>query len=173
MGLETLAIGAMAAGTGMQVMGTLQQGKDAEKIAKQRAAIEIANAEATRKASVTEAQIRAEQGRRLLATQKSQAAAGNVRINAGSPLVIAAETRELIARDIGYVLETGRVESDTLRANAALERAQGKAIRKQSKYSALSQGLMGFGSMFSLGKDAGWFTKTKTTPTTEATFLRY
>ena len=162
MGLETLAIAAMAGGTVMGMQATRQEGKDAMNIAEQRAAIDMANAEATRKASVTEAQIRGEKGRRLLATQKSQAGAGNIRINVGAPLVIEEETRQLIAQDIGYVLERGRTESAAFRSSAALEIATGKAARKQAKQSALAQGLMGFGSMAFMGSQAGMFGETGT-----------
>lgn len=156
------AMALMAGGTVMQMQATRQEGKDAQKIAEQRAAIDMANAEQTRKSSVVEAQIRGEKGRRFLAAQKSQIAAGNIRLNVGSPLVIEAETRQLIAQDIGYVLETGRTESDMLRSSAALEIAQGKAIKRQKKASALAQGLQGFGSMATMGKEAGLFGKTKT-----------
>jgi len=157
--LETLAIGAAGVGTIIQTQATLQEGKTAQNIAEQRAAIDIANAEQTRKATVANAQIRAERGRRFLATQTSQAAAGNVRINVGSPLVIEEETQKKIAQDIGYVLETGRTESNALRSNAALETAQGRAIKRQKKQSALAQGLAGFGSIATLGKRAGLFGK--------------
>ena len=56
------------------------------------------NAVAVREASVEKARIEGERGRRLLATQKVTAAAGNIRINVGSPLVIEAETRANIEK---------------------------------------------------------------------------
>ena len=82
----TLAIVAAGAGTAIKVKGTLEQGKQAQKIAKQRAAVDIANAEAVRERAVEEAKIRAKKGQRLRAGQKSAAATGNIRINIGSPL---------------------------------------------------------------------------------------
>ncbi len=164
MGTEA-AIALMVVGTVQGIQNTRQEGKDAERIAEQRASIDIANAEAVREATVEEAKIRGERGRRLLATQKSQAAAGNVRINVGAPLVIEAETKDLITRDIGFVLETGRVESSFLRSSAALEIATGKSINRQKKASAIAQGLRGFGSIALMAKDAGVFNKTETTKT--------
>ena len=151
MGIETLALAGIAAGTALQVQGTLEEGKQAEEIAKARADIDIANAEATRKASVEKAKIKGERGRKLIETQKSAAAAGGIRINVGSPLVIEAQTRADIAKDIGFSLETGRVEEQIFRSSAALEIAQGKALKKKSKFDALAQGLQGFGSVATLG----------------------
>lgn len=147
MGAETLALAAIAAGTTAQIGSTLQQGREAEQIGKERAAIDIANAEATERATVEQAKMQGKRGRRLLATQKSQAAAGNVRINVGSPLVIEAETRDQIAENIGFTLEGGQVESDFLRSSAALEIRTGKSLKRQSRFSALSQGLVGFSSI--------------------------
>ena len=156
----TLAIIALGVGTGLQVAGTIQQGKQAEKIAKARAAADIESAKAVREASVEEARIKSEKRRKILATQKSTAAAGNIRINVGVPLVIEAETNAEITKDIGFGLQRGRTEEDFFRSRAALEIASGKAARKQSKFKALSQGLLGFGSIAFMGADAGLFAKT-------------
>ncbi len=153
--ISTLAIGAMAVGTVQGIQATRQEGKDVEELAQQRAAIDIANAEATRRATVEKAKLKGERGRRFLATQVSQAAAGNIRINVGAPLVIEKETREFIAKDIGFVLETGREEEEFLRSRAGLEIATGKAIKRKKKVSALAQGLAGFGSIALLSKKAG------------------
>ena len=142
MGLGTL-VALTAGGTAMQVAGTLQQGKEAEKIAKARAQVDEQNAVAVREASVEKARIQGERGRRELATQKGAAAASGIRINVGSPLVIEAETRAEIAKDIGFGLQAGRAESASLLQSAAFERAMGKSARKKSKYSALTQGIQG------------------------------
>ncbi len=175
MGVETLALAAIGIGTGLQISGTLrqgdiaeQQGRDAQKIAEARADIDIQNAEAARAAAVEEARIEKEKGRRLIATQKGQAAAGGIRINVGAPLVIEAQTRADITKDIGFILETGRAEEDFFRSSAALELAtgrvalrQGKEAKKQSRVSALTQGLMGFGTIAMMGSTS--FSKTPLT----------
>ena len=150
MGLGTL-VALTAGGTAMQVAGTLQQGKESEKIAKARAQVDEQNAVAVREASVEKARIQGERGRRELATQKGIAAAGNIRINVGSPLVIETETRADIAKDIGFGLEAGRAESRGLLQSAAFERALGKSARKKSKFDALSSGLMGAASIAYMG----------------------
>ena len=82
MGTEA-AIALMIVGTVQGIQATRQEGKDAESLAEQRAAIDIANAEQTRVSAVEEAKLRGERGRRCLETQKSQSAAGNVTINVG------------------------------------------------------------------------------------------
>ena len=152
-----LLVGTMVAGTVMGMAGTREEGRQAEKISQQRAAIDIKSAEAARRASVEEARIKKERGRRFLAQQKGVAAAGGVKINVGAPLVIEAQTRADIAKDIGFVLERGREESAFYRSRAGMEIATGKAKRRKSKWDALSQGLTGFGSLAMMGTDAGWW----------------
>jgi len=161
-----ILLGTMIAGTVMGVAGTLEEGKQAEKIAKQRAAVDEANAEAARKVAVKRAKIKGEKGRRLIEEQKGAAAAGGIRLNVGSPLVIEAQTRSDIAKDVGFILEAGREESRFYRTRAAFERARGKQARKQSKISAWTQGLMGFGSIAFMGSQAGLFGKAAPTPIT-------
>lgn len=156
----TLAVIAMGAGTGIGIANTLKGGKQTEKIANARAEIDIQNAEAARRSSVEKSKIKGERGRRLIETQKSTAAAGGVRINVGSPLVIEAQTRADIATDIGFILERGRTESNFYRSRAAVERATGKAARRKSKWDAISQGLMSAGSIAFMGSQAGMFSKT-------------
>lgn len=153
--LTGTAITAMAAGTAMSAANTLKEGKDAQKIANARAAVDLENAKAARNASVEKARITNERGRRLLATQKAEAAAGGIKINEGSPLVIEAQTRRDINTDVGFILEHGRAEENYYKSSAAMERAYGKSARKRSKYSAWSQGLLGAGSIAFMGKNAG------------------
>jgi hypothetical protein len=153
----TLAIAALAAGTVTQMQATRQEGRDAERIAERRAAVDIASAEATRRSSVEEAKLRGERGRKLIEKQKSQAAAGNIRINVGAPLVIEEETQEDIATDIGFALERGRTESALFRSSAGLEIETGKSIKRQKKSSALAQGLAGAANIGFSAHQAGFF----------------
>ncbi len=162
MGIETLLI-ASAIGTGIQVAGQLKQGKQAEKLAEQKAAIELQNADAVRKAAVEETRIEQENLQRLLATQKSQAAAGGIRINVGSPLLIETETKNIAAKNMGFILERGLVEEMQFRDLAAISIAQGKQARKKSVFDALGTAITGFGSIAFLGIEGGIFGK-KTVP---------
>jgi len=68
------------------------------------------------------------------------------------------------------------------RSSAALEIATGKKARKQSRSTALAQGLSGLGSMGMAGYKAGWFSKSPgtglpkvgtVTPQAGATLARY
>jgi hypothetical protein len=153
----TLAMGGVAAGTGLQIGGSLQQGRDANAIAKQRAAVDIAQAEAVERAAGQEARVRAEGTRRLLASQRSAAAAGGIRINAGAPLVIAADTRRLAARETGFMLDRSRAEAEAYRQSAAIERATGKLAKKRAKRSALMQALTGATNIAMMGYQGGMF----------------
>lgn len=144
-------------GTAVGVGQTLQQGKRAEKIAKARAQIDLKNAEAVRRASVEEATIEKERSVRSRATALASAAAGEIRINEGLPLVIDTQIAAATAKDIGFILERGRVEEGAFRSSAAIELARGKALRRKSKFDALSQGLLGFGSLGLAAHDLGLF----------------
>ena len=155
----TLGIIALGVGTGLQVAGTIRQGKDIEQIAKARAVADIETAEAVREASVEEARIKSEKRQRMIATQKSIAAAGGIRINVGVPLVIEAETNAEITKDIGFGLQRGRTEADFFRSRAGLEIVGGKVARKQARFTALSEGLLGGASIAFKGADAGLFAK--------------
>lgn len=183
--MSGVALAAAAAGTAVSISQTLEQGKDAETIAKRRAEIDIANAEAAeqagvaqaeavRKQAVAAAEIKAERRIRLIAEQHGARAAGNIRLGVGADLVIAAETREIISKDIGVILERARTESEFLRARGAtqgrflrsradIERALGKAARRKSKLDALSRGL-GFGSIAFAGLGSGSGTGSAGTP---------
>jgi hypothetical protein len=154
----TIALGAAAAGTALQVASTLKEGKQAEKLAEQRAAIDLQNADQVRKQAVEAARIEADKGRKALATAKSTAAASGIRINIGSPLVIDTEIRNNIAKETGFILERGRAHELSFRDSAAINIAQGKNIRRNSKTSAIAQGLFGASSIAFMGMQSGAFT---------------
>lgn len=146
-----------AAGTGIQMYGQYKAGKQAEKVAKYNAAVERKKAEQVKDNAKTEAQIQAEKGRRLLATQKATAAAGNVRINTGAPLVIEDETKAKIGRDIGYILRRGDQQADALYDSANITEKVGENAREQSYWNMAGTGLTGASSIAFMGSDAGWF----------------
>lgn len=149
--LEQLSGAAPLFGTITGISSTLLEGKEAERLAGERAAVDLRNAQAVREAAEEEAKIRGERGRRILETITSRAAASNIRVNVGVPLVARAEARAAIAKDIGFGLQRGRVESAALRERARLEKETGKAARRRSKFDAISQGIKGFGSIAFMG----------------------
>jgi hypothetical protein len=142
-----------AVGGGIGIAGTLKQGKQAEKIAKRRAEIDLAAAEQRDRAAVEEAKIKAERGQRARATARSTAAAANIRINEGVPLVIETQMLADLTKDIGFGLERGRGEAESLRESAALEIAAGKQAKKKSRFDALAQGLSLAGTLVGMGQN--------------------
>ena len=145
--LTLTALAFTAIGTVQQIKATRQAGDDAKEIAQARAEVDIQNADAVDAAADEEAKIRRDKGRRLIEEQKSGQAAGGIRLNVGSPLVIETETNAAITRDIGFALKRGRTESDAFRSSAGIEIAGGKAAKKQSRQKAIAQGIQGFGSI--------------------------
>jgi hypothetical protein len=153
----TIAMASMGAGTGMGVMSTLQQGKDLEKIAKARAEIDMANADAAARRASEAAKIKIQEGKRLLASQRADFAAGGINVDMGSPVVVAAQTRADVLRDVGFILEGGEAERTGYLNSAQIERARGKKFRRQSKWDAWAQGIEGGASMGELGGKADWW----------------
>ncbi len=133
-----------AVSTGIGVAQTLEEGKQAERIAERRAEIDLENAEAVRESAVEEATIEKERSVRARASAKAAAAAGGIRINQGLPLVIDTQIAAATAKDIGFILQRGRVTAEAFRSSARIEIAQGKALRRKSRFDALRLGLQGF-----------------------------
>jgi len=148
----------MGAGTGMQIGSSLAEGRNAERIGEARANVDRANAAAAMRFAEEEAKIKLEEGRRLLATQKARFAAGNIRVDVGSPLVVAAQSRADVLKDVGFILERGEVRRQAYLNAANLERYQGKLIKRRSMWDAISAGLSGTANIAILGEAAGWFT---------------
>lgn len=130
--------------TGVGVFQKLEEGKQAERIAKQRAEIDIENAEAVRESAVEEAIITKERSVRNRASARAAAAAGGIRVTEGLPLVIDTQIAAATAKDIGFILQRGRVTAEAFRSSARIEIAQGKAARRKAKFDALRLGLQGY-----------------------------
>jgi hypothetical protein len=153
----TMAMVAMTAGTGMNVMGQMSYGSQMEDISNARAAVDIANSKAAKKTAIEEAKITAERGREFLASQKANFAASNVKINIGSPMVLEAENEMNIRKDVGYIIERGWNQASQYRQSAVMEKAYGAAEKRKSRWSALGSGLQGFGSLAYMGVQGGMF----------------
>ena len=151
------------AGLGMQMGGELAQGRDTQAIANQRASVDILNAKYVKENAVEQAGIQAEEGQKLIARQKVSYAASGVMMNVGAPLVVEAQTRADIYRDIGFTLQRGEQQSKLLLSEAEIEKAQGKIARRNSIWDTVSTGIGGLGSMAYLGYKGGLF-NTNTPP---------
>ena len=157
--MAILSIGMMAASSALGVSASLQQGKQAEKIAERRAYMDKLNADAALRRADVQAKMKLQEGRRLLASQKAGFAASGVNVNMGSPLVVAAQTKADILRDVNYIYEGGDADRRRYEASAENELAMGKHMRHQSKYAALGRGLRGGSKFLQYGVDEwGWFT---------------
>jgi len=152
-----LLMGAMATGGTMSILSTLQQGKDAQKIANQNAANLIQQSEDVKKAADEKARIQEAKGIELKEKQKAAFAAGNIKMNVGSPLVIESQTDALIAEDKSYTLMQGRQQRDYLLSEASIQHQMGSKSRKNAKNSAWTTGLMTGASMGFMGYSAGMF----------------
>lgn len=141
-------------GTLSQARSQRQEGKDIEALSEERAAIDVANAEAVERRTREAVLLEQEQGRKLLKTQKSQFAAANVRVDVGSPLVVAAQTRANLLKDVGFVFERGQTDASRFRSQAAVERRTGKAARRQADWRSFATLGQGLGS---LGLSSGVF----------------
>jgi len=160
--ITAVAVGASVFGTLSSAANQRRQGREAQKLANQRAAVDLADAEAVEKQTREAARLELERGRKLLKSQKAGFAAGNVRVDVGSPLVVAAQTRADIARDVGYIFERGTTQASRFRQSAKFERKYGKTLRTQAKWAAVSTLFQGFGSLGFRAKDAGFFKKKET-----------
>lgn len=157
-----LGLGAVSAfGTIMQARSQREQGKDIEELSEERAAIDVANAEAVERQTREAVLLEQERGRKLLKTQKSQFAAANVRVDVGSPLVVAAATRANLLKDVGFIFERGGTEASRLRSQAGVELRVGETARKQSKWQSFATLGQGLGSLGLNLYQAGAFTLPK------------
>lgn len=129
--------GVIAAGIGgLEAVSKLQAGREAEEIAAQRAEIDRASAKATRRTSVERARILRERGDITLAQIASAFISKGVR-KVGVPLLAEAQARADIVKDIGFDLETGRVEAGQFLSAAEQEKRLGKLKRKRSRFEAI------------------------------------
>jgi hypothetical protein len=157
--MAPIAMAATAIGTGMQVYSGIRQGQLAEKIGKQRAAVDRMRADRAFENSMSESERLAERRKRLIAQNLSQMAAGNVMIN--SPMGIAAtkETERVINQDISDILRRGRQEKADYLYSAEMEEEMGKARKRQSVWDAVGTGAQGAGSIAWMGYEAGMWGK--------------
>lgn len=154
--MEVAAV-AMTGSTAFGVYSKLEEGKDLQEIANARAAVDRADAAAVARRTLEAAKIKRRQGEKLLASQKVRFAASGIRVDTGSPLVVEAQTRADILKDVGFILEQGSTERERYFRSAALEEKRGKKLRRRSMWDAVTTGLRGIGSIAYLGSEASWF----------------
>ena len=155
--LTPVMMGLSLAGTLFKAKSQRQEGKNIQALSEERAAIDEANAEAVERQTREAVLLEQERGRKLLKTQKSQFAAANVRVDIGSPLVVAAQTRANLMKDVGFIFERGETQASQFRSQAGVERRYGKVAREQSKWKSFATLGTGLGSLGLAADDAGYF----------------
>ena len=155
-----LGTGLLLAGTALAVGGQIQQGRAAEREAKNAAAISEFNAQqklqegkAQQQRSKREAEIQQRQGAELQASQR--AAFGKAGVTGrGSPLTVQVDTAKQLELDRLTILREGsealrRSESAAAgeRLQASSFRQQGRAARRGSLLAAGGTALTGFGKI--------------------------
>ena len=73
--------------------------------------------------------------------------AANVRVDVGSPLVVAAQTRADLLKDAGFVFERGEAERQRLLSQADIEKQLGKLAYRQSRWQSQATIGQGLGSL--------------------------
>lgn len=154
-----LLIAAASTAGGVAAYGAYQQGQEAEKLAKARAAASIEAANQAEADAAEKAKIEEEKGIKLLKRQKILFSASGLRSNVGAPLVIAADTRRDIQLEKGFIMKRGRRTARNYRLDAAYEKAYGRAQKSASRWNMVT-GLINTGvSTGSMAYNAGMFNK--------------
>lgn len=148
------AAAAVAAGTGLSIMGTLEEGKQAAKMGKlqQRALNE--QAAQTEYAGQYEArQKRIEAWR----TQQTQIAAMNANggIISGSNLLILTDTAREYETDASVIARNAKIKANALRFEGAMAKWTGSMARRASRIRAMATGLQSAGMIYLMGSMGG------------------
>jgi hypothetical protein len=136
-GLAT-TIGGGVLGAGGQISGGMQQ----QQIADYNAKVAKAEGEAAQQSAGYEADQYADRAKRLISTQRANAAASGLGLE-GSPLDVMDETAAQAAYDELLIRHSGSVAAAKSNSEAALDRLQGGA--------AASRGIYGSGATFLTG----------------------
>lgn len=165
MGLETAtllvaALGAQAAGTGMQMYGQRQQGKAAMQAAEYNN--RLLQAEARNKELETHEAIKRqrESNRSTLSSMRNQLASSGFVSDLGSSLLLQGETAGRMELAIQDAARSANMQATSLRAKGAMALWEGKQTKYASNLSAIATGIEGVGKMAQTaytGKTQGTF----------------
>ena len=134
------------AGQALQLVGTIVQGNDADKVGTANAnALNQRASQTLQAAGVREDQTR-ERGRQALAAQRSAMLANGVDPTSGSALVGSEQQMRDAELDALTVRYEGILQARDFNQQANLELAKGKFAKKQSRLSAVGQVLNAAGS---------------------------
>lgn len=140
------------AGTGLQVYGMVQAGKDQDRIERQNAkSAEAAAADASRRGAIEEDEHR-NRVRALLGSQRATFGANNVDSNTGSPLGLLVETATRGELDALTIRNNAARESFGLKTEAKNARARGAAAKKSGMFGGAATALTGGTNAYGIWK---------------------
>ena len=140
MGLETLAVMAIAGGGGMMAYGHYQQGRAAKaegaaqnKLYQYNARVNEAQAKEAQTKALYEANLHRRKTRSLIGRQRAGMAASGLSLSEGSPLALLAETADLGEVDTQMILREGGISRDSFESQAWQNRMTGKMAKSRGR----------------------------------------
>lgn len=149
---------AAAASAAISAAGAVQQGETARKSADHQAALAENNALAARQQAELDERQQREKARRLMATQRAQAAGRGVLTEQGSPLFVSLDTGEQAEIAALNIRRAGELRSNELHSQASLTRFQGAASEDAGYLKAGTSLLDGVSKVAPYAKQKGWLT---------------
>jgi len=152
MGLETLALAAVIAGTATAAYGQYQAGQAQKAAMDYNAKLAENEAIAKEQATRAETQRMRAQAERAKASQRAAYAKTGAVISEGTPLLSMAEQAGLMELDILNMQRTGAMSAQASRSQAAMDKFSGKQAATAATWQAGSTLLTGAGSSYSTYK---------------------
>ena len=135
----------MVIGTTISVVGQVQAGKNANKVAQRNSEIQLREADLAKQNAEFNAKISEKEGRARRAKMRNDQANGVV-VNDGTNLLALAEQEFTDDLEAQLIRRGGKLQSDSLRANAAITSFSGKAQQSAANTGALGSLVTGLGS---------------------------
>jgi len=151
MSLTALAIGAGIGGLSLSYQQTLEEGKEADRLAKIQQQQLIAQSKSVREAGQHESREKRKQAHRAQASQIAQMAANGGAIT-GSNLSILANTAREFEADALVISRNFGIKAMELRNKGALVRWQGRVAKRSARVRGAANLATGIGTIFLLSK---------------------
>ncbi len=143
MGIETIALVALAGGTALQAIGSVQQGNQQRKLAEAQAAQLDQQAAQERDAALAQAEKIRRAGRSQAAQAESAYAASGVSVGIGTPVRINEQITHDAEEDAYMTILSGNRRGQTLETESGLTRRSGKNAQQAGYMGAASSVLSG------------------------------
>ena len=140
------AIAAVVIGTTISVVGQVQAGKNANKVAQRNSDIQLRDADLAKQNAEFNAKISEKEGEARRAKLRNDSGAGGTVVNDGTNLLALAEQEFTDDLEAQLIRRGGKLQSDSLRANAAITSFSGKAQQSAANTGALGSLVTGLGT---------------------------